>query len=101
ELGNLLGPAFAAVDPDRLFTIPEGIAVDSAARRPVAAHGPAVRSLASAISALPPERRGLPLLVTVARLNRVKGIPELVEAWAGDRGLLQGFKSRSRGRGRA
>jgi len=91
ELGDLLGPAFAAVDPDRLVTIPEGIAVDSAARRPVAARGPTVRSLASAISALPPERRGLPLLVTVARLNRVKGIPELVEAWAGDAGLLEGF----------
>lgn len=91
ELRDLLGPAFAAVRPDRICTIPEGISVDSAARRPVAPGGPAVRSLASAIAGLPEERPGLPLLLTVARLNRVKGIPALVEAWAGDAGLLESF----------
>ncbi len=91
ELRDLLGPAFDAVHPDRLCTIPEGIAVDAAARQPAVADGPATRSLASAIATLPAERRGLPLLLTVARLNRVKGIPALVEAWAGDAGLLEGF----------
>ena len=40
ELRELLGPAFDAVRPDRLCTIPEGIAVDAAARRPVVAGGP-------------------------------------------------------------
>ncbi len=91
ELRDLLGPAFGAVHPDRLWAIPEGIAVDAAARRPIGAGGPAIRSLASAIATLPACRRGLPLLVTVARLNRVKGIPALVEAWAGDPHLLESF----------
>jgi len=91
ELRELLGPAFAAVHPDRLCTIPEGIAVDAAARHPIDAGGPAIRSLASAIAKLPAGRRGLPLLLTVARLNRVKGIPALVEAWAGDPRLLESF----------
>jgi glycosyltransferase involved in cell wall biosynthesis len=91
ELRDLLGPAFAAIHPDRLFAIPEGIAVDSAEPRPVAAGDPVARSLASAVATLPAERQGLPLLVSVARLNRVKGIPELVEAWAGDARLLEGF----------
>ena len=91
ELRDLLGPAFAGVEADRLCTIPEGIAVDAAARRPVVANAAAVRGLVSAIATLPAERRGLPLLMTVARLNRVKGIPELVEAWATDAGLLERF----------
>jgi glycosyltransferase involved in cell wall biosynthesis len=91
ELRELLGPAFDAVHPDRLWAIPEGIAVDAAARQPIGAGGPAIRSLASAIATLPACRRGLPLLVTVARLNRVKGIPALVEAWAGDPHLLESF----------
>jgi glycosyltransferase involved in cell wall biosynthesis len=90
ELRDLLGPAFAAVHPDRVCAIPEGIAVD-AAREPVTGGGPAIRALASAIAALPAGRRGLPLLVTVARLNRVKGIPALVEAWAGDPRLYDSF----------
>ena len=91
ELRALLGPSFDAVRPDRLWTIPEGIAVDSAAQRPVAPEAPAIRSLAAAIGSLRERRLGLPLLLTVARLNRVKGISQLVEAWAGDRELLEGF----------
>jgi glycosyltransferase involved in cell wall biosynthesis len=91
ELRALLGPTFAAVGSDRLWTIPEGIAVDSAARRPVAPSGSVVRSLSAAIARLPEGRSGLPILLTVARLNRVKGIPALVEAWAGDAELFGGF----------
>ena len=52
---------------------------------------PAIRSLAAAIGSLRERRLGLPLLLTVARLNRVKGISQLVEAWAGDPELLEGF----------
>ena len=91
ELRELLGPSFDAVSPERLWTIPEGISVDAAATRPLAPAGPAVRSLGDAVRALPERRRGLPLLLTVARLNGVKGIPQLVEAWAGDPELLDGF----------
>ena len=59
--------------------------------QPVAQDAPAIRSLCTAVGSLPERRLGLPLLVTVARLNRVKGIPQLVEAWAGDAELLEGF----------
>jgi len=34
------------------------------------------------LGSLPPERRGLPLALTVGRLHRVKGMATLVEAWA-------------------
>jgi glycosyltransferase involved in cell wall biosynthesis len=91
ELRALLGPSFDAVRPDRVWTVPEGIAVDTAARQPVAHDAPAIRSLSTAVGSLPERRLGLPLLLTVARLNRVKGIPQLVEAWAGDPELLEGF----------
>ncbi len=91
ELRELLGPSFDTVGQDRLWTIPEGIAIDAAARRPLVSASPAVSSLGDAIRALPERRRGLPLLLTVARLNRVKGIPQLVEAWAGDTELLESF----------
>ena len=91
ELRELLGPSFDAVGSDRLWTIPEGIAIDAAAQRPLDPTGPAVRALGDAIRALPERRRGLPLLLTVARLNRVKGIPQLVEAWAGDAEMLESF----------
>ena len=91
ELRELLGPAFDAVPRDRLWAIPEGIAVDAAAGQPIPTGGAAFHSLASAIATLPPGRRGLPLLVTVSRLNRVKGIPALVEAWAGDPRLFESF----------
>ena len=91
ELRELLGPSFDTVRPERLWTIPEGIAVDGAAERPMAPGGAAVRTLERAVAALPERRRGLPLLLTVARLNRVKGIPQLVEAWAGDAELREGF----------
>ena len=33
---------------------------------------------------MPQQRHGLPLLVSVGRLHRVKGLPLLLEAWAGD-----------------
>ncbi|TFD58614.1 glycosyltransferase [Cryobacterium sp. Hh7] len=36
------------------------------------------------LGTLPPSRRGLPLLISVGRLHRVKGMAALVEAWTGD-----------------
>jgi glycosyltransferase involved in cell wall biosynthesis len=33
------------------------------------------------LTSLPPERRGLPVLISVGRLHRVKGMAALVEAW--------------------
>ena len=65
--------------------------MDTAAQRPVAPNAPAIRALGTVVGSLPEHRLGLPLLLTVARLNRVKGIPQLVEAWAGAPELLESF----------
>ncbi|HEU6445066.1 MAG TPA: glycosyltransferase [Gaiellaceae bacterium] len=91
ELRSLLGPSFDSVRGDRLWTIPEGIAIDAASSRPVSRGGAAVHALGRAVRELPEARRGLPVILTVARLHRVKGIPQLVEAWAGDPELHAGF----------
>lgn len=39
------------------------------------------------LATLPPERRMLPLAITVGRLHRVKGMATLVKAWAADSAL--------------
>ena len=39
--------------------------------------------LLAMLEQLPPERRGLPLVVSVGRLHRVKGMASLVQAWVG------------------
>jgi glycosyltransferase involved in cell wall biosynthesis len=76
----------------RIRTVAEGIpmaAVDSAAR--AHAGSAAVHALAAQIAELPPARRGLPLILSVGRLHRVKGFAALVEAWAGDPALRDAF----------
>ncbi|WOQ69968.1 glycosyltransferase [Microbacterium limosum] len=42
---------------------------------------PAIDALRDLVAALAPERRGLPLVVSVGRLHRVKGMAPLVRAW--------------------
>jgi glycosyltransferase involved in cell wall biosynthesis len=42
----------------------------------------ALRELRDLVGALPSERRSLPLIVSVGRLHRVKGVATLVQAWA-------------------
>lgn len=85
--------ALLDVDPDepgRCTVVPEGIdlgAVDRAAEQVRAGAGPQLDELDTALAALPAARRGLPLVVTVGRLHRVKGTAALVEAWAGDAAL--------------
>ena len=49
------------------------------------------RQLRAAVGELPPGRAGLPLVISVGRFHRVKGFPQLVEAWAGDQGLFTAF----------
>lgn len=49
--------------------------------------GAAIAALRTLVEQLPAERRMLPIVVTVGRLHRVKGMATLVEAWA--RGPLQ------------
>ncbi|QKJ18561.1 glycosyltransferase [Microbacterium hominis] len=53
-----------------------------AASTPRAQLSGAIGELARLLEDLAPERRGLPLLVTVGRMHRVKGMATLVDAWA-------------------
>ncbi|MGQ1836985.1 glycosyltransferase [Kocuria turfanensis] len=81
------------LDPDapgRCTVVPEGIdlgSVDRAAAQAGAGTGRELEELDAVLAGLPDERRGLPLLVMVGRLHRVKGTADLVEAWAADERL--------------
>ncbi|KGN42623.1 glycosyltransferase [Knoellia aerolata] len=94
------------LDPDAgdrsLTVVPEGIdlaPLDRAVREvadaargdavPVAT-GRALAELDALLATLPPERRHLPLAITVGRLHRVKGMATLVEAWASDPASVEG-----------
>jgi glycosyltransferase involved in cell wall biosynthesis len=88
-LRRLIGAPFRDVDDSRVQTVAEGISLaetDRAARDEHAL-SPVAGDLLERVAALPPERHGLPLLVSVGRLHRVKGLPLLLEAWAGDEEL--------------
>lgn len=81
-------------DAHRVSTVPEGIdlaPLDRASREVLAAlrgdpisddTASALAELDAVLAGLPPERRGLPLAITVGRLHRVKGMATLVESWA-------------------
>ncbi|PVZ93481.1 sucrose synthase (sucrose-UDP glucosyltransferase) [Amnibacterium flavum] len=76
--------------PERHTIVPEGVdlqVIDSAVAEATAhmageAPSDAVRELRGLVEELPIERRGLPLIVSVGRLHRVKGMASLVSAWA-------------------
>jgi glycosyltransferase involved in cell wall biosynthesis len=78
-------------EPGRNTTVPEGIDLhitDQAVReaQSLAAGGPPsapLIELRTLLEELPMERRGLPLLISVGRFHRVKGMAAVVEAWAG------------------
>ncbi|MGV8895670.1 MAG: glycosyltransferase [Rhodoglobus sp.] len=90
DMRELVGIDLTA-HPERHSIVPEGIdmrvidrAVDEAAD--LAAGLPAtapLQQLTDLLEALPESRRGLPLLVSVGRFHRVKGMAAIVEAWAG------------------
>lgn len=76
---------------ERFKVIPEGVDIARLedAGRVVASLGSGdspgvIGDLERAIAAMPEHRQGLPLLLTVGRLNRVKGMDRVVAAWAGD-----------------
>ncbi|MCU1542456.1 MAG: hypothetical protein JWM50_321 [Microbacteriaceae bacterium] len=89
DMRELVGIDITA-HPERHSVVPEGIdlevvdrAVDEAAVH--AAGGPAspaLDSLRSLLADLPAERRDLPLIVSVGRMHRVKGMATVVSAWA-------------------
>jgi glycosyltransferase involved in cell wall biosynthesis len=92
DMRELLGLDVAA-QPDRFTVVPEGVDLKVSAqaaaelRRP-GTPGPALAELDALVAALPEHRRGLPLVMSVGRLHRVKGMATLVEAWAGDAELV-------------
>ncbi len=77
--------------PSRYTVIPEGVdvAVSQSAAADRGAAPQAFRALETALRALPAERQGLPLALSVGRLHRIKGMASVVEAWAGDPALRQ------------
>ena len=95
DLAELLGIDTRRTGTGRLRTISEGISLetlDRAARAHEQGREPAIWSdLRRAIGALPRERAGLPLLISVGRFHRVKGFHRLLEAWAGDPSLFASF----------
>lgn len=64
-----------------LATIDQAVA-DASAHAQGGAPVPALAELRALVEQLAPERRGLPLIVSLGRLHRVKGMATLVEAWA-------------------
>ena len=64
-----------------LATIDQAVA-DASAHAQGGAPAPALAELRALVEQLAPERRGLPLIVSLGRLHRVKGMATLVEAWA-------------------
>ncbi len=91
-LRELIGAPFTQIDDGNVHTVAEGISLleIDRARSELARAGrdgelPAVANvLLDRVAALPSQRHGLPLLVSVGRLHRVKGLPLLLEAWASD-----------------
>lgn len=89
DMRRLVGIDITA-HPERHSIVPEGIdlAVIDRAAAEAEEHAaglpatPALESLAALLRAMPEERRGLPLLVSVGRFHRVKGMASIVEAWA-------------------
>ena len=89
DMRELCGLDLAA-EGSSVSVVSEGIdlaalgAADREVRAPETRGGATARALDdldSVLEALPPERRDLPLAVSVGRLHRVKGMAALVEAW--------------------
>ncbi len=91
-LRKLIGAPFTQIDDGNVHTVAEGISlleIDRArsglTRAERDSELPAVANVVlDRVAALPSQRHGLPLLVSVGRLHRVKGLPLLLEAWASD-----------------
>lgn len=72
--------------------VAEGIDIRSLDRAAEAARNPSDRARSGDVldhlaASIPPPRRGLPLLLSVGRLNPVKGMDRVVAAWAADPNL--------------
>ncbi len=93
DMQELLGLDVAG-QQGRFTVVPEGIdlrvsAAAAAELEQSGTPGPALAELDTLVAALPEHRRRLPLVISVGRLHRVKGMATLVEAWAGDAELAE------------
>ena len=90
DMGALMNLDIDA-EADRVSVVAEGLSLTAIHGAVANADGsPAARALAEfddLLDRLPPERRGLPLAVSVGRLTAVKGMATLVDAWANDGAL--------------
>ncbi|MEO5745494.1 MAG: glycosyltransferase, partial [Terracoccus sp.] len=77
-------------EADRVSVVAEGVsmaAIDAAGAADALGLSPASRAMAELdrlLEQLPPERRDLPLAISVGRLTAVKGMVTLVDAWANE-----------------
>jgi glycosyltransferase involved in cell wall biosynthesis len=89
DMRELVGIDITA-HPERHTIVPEGIdlevvdqaVVESAGHAAGQPASPAIRELRELLADLPEHRRDLPLLVSVGRFHRVKGMATIVDAWA-------------------
>ncbi|MDF2749273.1 MAG: group 1 glycosyl transferase [Gaiellaceae bacterium] len=93
DLHDLLGIDRGRGSGRGIRTVAEGVSLRTLDR---AASGTGAEpaswpDLRAAIGNLPRSRAGLPLLVSVGRFHRVKGLHRLLEAWAGDPELFAAF----------
>lgn len=92
RLRELVGVDIAA-GPPRYTVVAEGVdtrRTDTASGKVMSSTAATVLSdIDGAISALPPLRHGLPMLVSVGRMHEVKGMARVVEAFVSDRRLME------------
>jgi glycosyltransferase involved in cell wall biosynthesis len=95
DLHDLLHLDETAMATGRIRSVAEGIALDTIDRAAAWSTGSpepiAWRDLEASVRALPVARAGLPLVISVARFHRIKGLHRLLEAWAGDAELFTSF----------
>ena len=94
QLRDLVGVDITSA-PGRFTVVPEGIDVARIRRAAAIAEAQgdqrpmtgALAELLDRIAALPPDRHGLPIVLTVGRLSELKGMARLAEAFAADPAL--------------
>ncbi|WP_375237593.1 glycosyltransferase, partial [Microbacterium schleiferi] len=88
DMRSLVGVDIDSV-PERHTIVAEGVDLEVVDRAVALVSAgatdadPALRELADLVGGLAPDRRDLPLIVSVGRMHRVKGMATLAETWAG------------------
>jgi glycosyltransferase involved in cell wall biosynthesis len=93
DLQELLGVDRTRRAARGIRTVSEGVSLQTLDRAAgtATAESSTSRHIQAAVAQLPCRRAGLPLVISVGRFHRVKGFPQLVEAWAGAEALFTAF----------